>query len=329
MITRNPKVVVIIANYNGLSAEYNSKPILSICLNGLKSTKYPNMKLVVADDSSTDNSLEYIKLHFHGVNSVRMKKNGGYSKNNNNAIRYTLMSYNPDYIVLLNNDIIIKDPEWLNKMVSMAEKDKRVGIVGCKLLYPGGRVQHAGVKIGMLPRNSGRGCEDMGQYNSVEEVEGITGAVMLIKKKVFSTIGLLDESFYMGYEDVDYCIMARKAGFKIIYDGNVTLTHLEGFTSTNSKNSKIRNSMFYYLVRNYTYLALKDFGKLKAIIGIIAFLFVSSSITIEDSDRVRGIRGLRFKSNIVRNMVAAFKAVRAGIKLYSTHKKIHRIVYTT
>jgi GT2 family glycosyltransferase len=315
-----PKVAVIVANYNGLSAEYNSEPILYTCLKGLKATKYANMEVIIADDSSTDGSLEYVKRHFDGIRLVSMPKNGGYSKNNNNAIRYAMRSYDPDYILLLNNDIVIKDSRWISKMVSLAEKDNSIGIVGCKLLYPNGKIQHAGVEIGMFPSNRGRGEKDIGQYDSIEELEGVTGAAMLIKKRVIKVIGLLDENFYMGYEDVDYCIMARKAGFRIIYDGKVKLTHLEGFTSTNSKNSDLRDRMFYYQVRNYTYLALKNFGLIKKVIGIAAFTFVGSLITIEGRDRIRGIGGLRFKNNMLGNLAAAFKAVKASIKLYNMHK---------
>ena len=254
MVKDKPNVAVIVANYNGLSAKYNSGSILATCLKGLKETKYANMRVIVADDSSTDGSLDYVKRHFGSVGLVSMQKNGGYSKNNNNAIRYAMRSYSPDYILLFNNDIIIKDSGWISKMVSVAEEDEDIGIVGCKLLYPNGRIQHAGVEIGTFPRNRGRGEKDLGQYDRVEELEGVTAAAMLIKKGVIDAIGLLDEDFYMGYEDVDYCIMARKAGFRIMYDGKVKLTHLEGFTSTNSKNSDLRDRMFYYQVRNYTSL---------------------------------------------------------------------------
>ena len=123
------KVAIIISNYNGLSYKYKGKSIIFLVLNSLiKNTSYKNYKVIVADDYSTDNSIAYIKSKFPSVRIVKNSENGGFSKNNNNAIKYAIKKYDPDYFLLLNNDIIITQKDWLSEMVEAAESDRKIDI---------------------------------------------------------------------------------------------------------------------------------------------------------------------------------------------------------
>ncbi len=259
---KNKKVVIIVSNYNGATVQYKGKPILFHCLFSLKKTTYGNYSVILADDKSTDNSATYVKKIFPEVDVVVNKTNGGFSKNNNNAIMYAIKRYNPEYVLLLNNDIIINQRGWLTGLIETIAADKKAGIEGCRLVYPNGRIQHAGLSIGdnvplLPPYNKLAGVADNKKYDKVSYASGVTGAAMLISKDVIGSIGLLDENFYMGHEDVDYCLRATKAGFKIIYNGRIKLTHLEGFTSTHSGDYSIRLKMFYYFVRNFVYFRRK------------------------------------------------------------------------
>lgn len=305
------KVIIIISNYNGATNKYKNKPLLYWPLNSLKKTKYKNYKIILADDCSTDNSIKYVKNNFPYVEIVKNKENGGYSKNNNNAIRYCLRKYKPDYILLLNNDIIITEKDWLGKLVKVAESNNNIGLVGCKLVYPNNRIQHAGIILRRgVAYNRGRGEKNEGQYNNIEEMQGITFAMALIKKYVFNKVGLLDENFFMGYEDVDYCIRTKKERFKIIYNGNVKLQHLEGFSSTNSKNNEIKKELFYKGIKNYIYFAYKDLNILDRYTGIIITL-LGTIISIEAPNRKRSIFNIRFKNNMIENIKLAIHALRA------------------
>jgi GT2 family glycosyltransferase len=153
-----------------------------------------------------------------------------------------------DYIAFLNNDIKIISPDWLSKLVSVAEKAPDAGIIGCKLLYPDNTIQHAG-ELFWPDRLRGKG-EPADKYDSVEELQAVTFATVLINCKLLKKIGLFDEIFSPYYcEDVDLCFRARKSGFKVIYDGNVSLYHLEGGTIKGSDERDYviaRNAIVFY-----------------------------------------------------------------------------------
>jgi GT2 family glycosyltransferase len=326
-IGKNSLVVIITSNYNGASYFYKKHNILWHIFSSLKRTKYKNYKIVMADDKSTDNSVEYIKKKFPYVSIVINNANGGFSKNNNNAIKYAIQKYKPDYIMLLNNDIIITDDLWLNKLINTARLNSKIGIVGCKLVYPDGKIQHAGMEIGCYGgRNIGRGQEDFSKFNYVKEVDGVTFAAVLINKNVIKKIGLFDENFFMGFEDVDYYLRAKKAKFKIYYAGNVKLIHLEGFTSTNSKFQKIKYNSFYHNQVNYWYFMLK-YRYMKQFRGInrlksIFIFFISSIISIEGRDRERKLSSIRFKDKPLTRLLLTIKAISKAKKLYTKLNKI-------
>lgn len=324
-----PSVCIIISNYNGNTAIYNGKDLLYSLFTSLKKTKYQNYKIIMADDNSTDKSAKYVKEKFPYVKIIRNKKNGGFSKNNNNAIKYAIKRYKSKYIVLLNNDIIITDSYWLSKLVETAEKDSKIGIVGCKLIYPNGRIQHAGlVKANYAFANRSRGEVDRGQYDDIEKIIAVTFAVVLIKKRVLSKIGLLDENFFMGYEDADFCLRAIKQGFDVIYNGKIKLIHLEGFTSTNSVKEETRWFMFFTRMRNYAYFSYKQLGFMQRIIGISINILLGSFLTIEGPDRPRNLLSLRLNDNLTKRLFLACRAIHDGKKMFLTrHSGKSHIIY--
>lgn len=310
------KVIIIISNYNGVINRYKNKPLLHWPLNSLKKTKYKDYKIILADDCSTDNSIEYVKKNFSYVEITKNKVNGGYSKNNNNAIKYAMQKYKPDYILLLNNDIIITEKNWLGELVKVAESNRNIGLVGCKLIYPNNRIQHAGIILRHgIGYNKGRGEKNRGQYNSIEEMEGVTFACVLISKKVINKIGLLDENFVMGSEDIDYNIRVKKAGFEILYDGNVKLIHLEGYTSTYIKNTKFKEKQFYNEQRNRVYFTYKYYRGLQKI-KLLLLIILISFISIEGQNRKRNLFSIRFKDKIFKRFKLSINAINDGRKLY-------------
>ncbi len=107
MKTKNPKVGVIILNWNG-------KEILEKCLDSLKKTDYDNMHILVVDNASTDGSVEMVKKNYPWVEVLELDKNYGFAKGNNEGVRYFMRKYKDmEYIVLLNNDMEIIDKRWL------------------------------------------------------------------------------------------------------------------------------------------------------------------------------------------------------------------------
>jgi len=223
-----PSVHIVIANWN-------ERRLLEECLASIKDfTDYPNFKVIVVDDGSTDGSVEMIRQKFPWVRLIVNKTNLGFAKANNLGIKQAL-GEGADYIFLLNNDTKVIHSDWIARMVEVAEADPEVGIVGCKLIYPDGRIQHAGGVINVVSPSGafhrGEGKPDNGTYNKIEGVDYVTGAAFMIKKELVQKIGLFDEHFSPAYfEETDYCARARLVGYKTVYNPRTTITHYKGVT---------------------------------------------------------------------------------------------------
>lgn len=309
-------VAVIIPNYNGISVRYRGKPILRILFDSIKKTSYKNRVLILADDHSTDRSVEFVKRNFPDVAIVKNRGRTGFASNNNSAIRYVMRNYRPDYVLLLNDDIRITDRDWLSKMVSAISSRESVGIEGCKLVYPSGKIQHSGLAAeALLPYNAGRGEVDRGQYDKVAAATAVTFACALIRRSLIERIGLLDERFVMGYEDTDYCIRAKRAGFGTLYNGKVSLEHLEGSTTSSSGDPGQREKRFYDNQRNGAYFIFKYYGPLKRM-SALSMLLAASFISIEGKDRPRALASVRLYDMPFRRLGLTLRAFREGYKVY-------------
>jgi hypothetical protein len=217
-----PKVFIIILNWNG-------KDDTIECLESLKKIDYPDYKIVVVDNGSTDDSVEIIpKRYFEQVAFIAAKKNFGFSGGNNIGIDYALKN-GADYILLLNNDTIV-EPDFLSELVQAAEENKKVGILGPKILFYSNKnlIWSAGGKIS---KNYTRGElvgykeKDEGEYGEKKEVDYISGTCLLIKKEVVEKIGPMSEDYFLYYEDTDWNMRARRAGFKCLFVPNSKIYH--------------------------------------------------------------------------------------------------------
>ena len=327
MVTE-PRVVIIISNFNGATTFYNGKPIIDLCVESLRKTKYGNYRVLVADGCSSDGSVEHIRKKFPEVSLIRDKTNVGLARSFDGAMKFALREYAPEYLLLFNNDIIVRKGDWLGKLVEVAESDRKIGMVGCKLLYPDGRIQHAGAILDMTAHSRGRAEADSGKYDLIEDLDVITGAVLLIKKEVVLKIGVWDTNYAMGYEDIDYCVRARNAGFRVVYDGKTSLTHLEGSTSTNSKSKAVRSNMFFTSQRNYIYFTRKHFGFFKRV-GAILVCLANCLVSVEGKDRTRGMESVRLKNDIAWRLRVTAKAVIDGYGMPISSDKPEKYAHFT
>ena len=213
-----PKVAIIISTFN-------QEKLLEKCLKSLrKKTDYENYKVFLIDDSGKGDIGRNIRKKFGWVNVSINKKNLGFSKSNNIGIEKTLKNYNPYYILLLNDDTEIVDRNWLKKMVEVGESDKKIGILGCKVVYPDGNVQWV--------KND--------TSSAIKEVYNVIGACFMIKRSVIEEIGLLDEKFSPVYgEESDFCFRALKKGFRLIYVGKTKILHHGSVSTKTIFNEKI------------------------------------------------------------------------------------------
>jgi len=242
-----PKVDIIVLNFNGIKHT-------PTCVTSLyKNTSYP-FSLVVVDNASTDGSKEWLKAHENLPNLTvhyNVERDGGFSEGNNVALGHC----KGDYVLLLNNDTLIVNPDWLHCLVEEMEADKSVAVEGAKLLYPNDLIQHAGVTFAyddradlFVPFHRGR-FDPRQNWSKVEKMPAATFACVLIRRSVMDEIGGLDEAYGLGnYEDVDFCMQARKRGYSVLYNGGVELYHYEGATQLSRPDQR---GWYEHINRNF------------------------------------------------------------------------------
>jgi GT2 family glycosyltransferase len=234
-----PKVFIIILNWNNW-------PDTLECLESLKNNDYPNYQVVIIDNGSTEKLQTDFKVIYN-------QKNLGFSGGNNVGIKYALEK-GADYVLLLNNDTIVAK-DFLSEMIKVAEKDKKIGMIGPQIYFYGdkNRIWFAGGQVNWL-YNQGqmRGYNqiDKGQYDSSEETDYITGCCLLIKREVIKKIGLMPEDYFLYYEDTDWSLKAQQAGFKCLFVPRAKIWHKGSKSSQEGSASYI-----YYHIRNGLILA--------------------------------------------------------------------------
>jgi len=209
-----PHVIIVVLNWNGLTDTL-------ACLESLRGLDYPTHKLIVVDNGSTDGSPVTIRERFPDVTLIETGENLGFAGGNNVGLGHALLQ-EADYVLLLNNDTEV-DPDFLSRLVEAAEADPQVGMAGPIIYYydrpeiiwsAGGRIDWQRGKTWMIGLNT----PDTGQFGTASrEVDFVTGCALLVKRAVMEQAGLLDERFFAYYEEVEWCVRARRAGFKVVH----------------------------------------------------------------------------------------------------------------
>jgi len=203
-------VYIIILNYNNW-------PDTLKCLQSIKKIDYPNYKIILVDN----NSAQKAEIFDPDIYIIYNSKNLGFAGGNNIGIKYALEN-KADYILLLNNDTIVSK-DFLTKLVKEANRDLRIGILGPKIYFVDQpkKIWFLGGKFSWFKTRWTKGRGHLGYDIEVpqdfekkpQKVDFITGCALLIKRQVIEKIGLLPEDYFFYYEDVDWCLSARKAGF--------------------------------------------------------------------------------------------------------------------
>ena len=189
----------------------------------------PDYELIVVDNGSTDGTAEFLAQLGGDVRSVTNAENLGFAKACNQGAALA----RGKYLVFLNNDTIPR-PGWLNALVMEAEGDASVGIVGSKLLYPDGTIQHAGVVRDcryLLPYHIYKSfAGEHPAVNQRREFQIVTAACLLIRRALFEEVGKFDEGYRNGLEDADLCLKVRERGYQVVYQPRSVVVHLESQT---------------------------------------------------------------------------------------------------
>jgi len=213
---------------------WNRWDLTERCLRTLQATDLGDAEVLVVDNGSTDET-PYRLAELPWVRVLSLAENRGFVRGNNAGIAAADPASD---IVLLNNDLVFTQRDWLPRLRACAAAAD-VGIVGCRLVFPDGRLLHAGTYIlpdTMWGQQIGSLEKDVRQYTRDRDVEGIVFACAYIRHEVIERIGGLALDFESYFEDTDYCLRAREAGFRTVVCGGVTLVHDEhGSTQKDSK----------------------------------------------------------------------------------------------
>lgn len=187
----------------------------------LVETTTPNVETVVVDNASNDGSADAVRTAFGGrVTVIVNDDNLGFASGNNVGIRYAL-EHGADFVLLLNNDTVV-DAQLIDKMLRPFDERSGVGVTGPKIYFynPNDQIWFAGGEVFLargVSRHIGIRERDTGQFEDQRDVDYITGCALMASREVFESIGFLDPSYVAYYEDVDFCMRARRAGYRIVY----------------------------------------------------------------------------------------------------------------
>lgn len=258
------KLSIIIVNYNTYEL---TKQTIEAVISQEVSFKY---EMILVDNASTDGSIQNLQEDFEEIiaeGKLRVFRNGenlGFAKANNQGMR----AAKGLYILLLNSDTVV-GPNCLEKCMAQIESDNKIGALGCKVVLPDGKLDHACKRGYPTPMASlyyflGMDKKDpikYGQYDAlyldedeVGEVDALMGAFMLMPKAVLDQVGLLDEDFFMYGEDIDLCFRIKEAGMRILYYPEVYITHYKGGSSKKRKTKVIydfHNAMWIFYKKHY------------------------------------------------------------------------------
>lgn len=232
-----PSVAIVILNWNG-------KHHLRQFLPSVLATNYPNHRIIVADNASTDHSLEYLRENFPTVELIILEENHGFARGYNEALKQV----QADYYMLLNSDVEVQ-PGWLQPMVSVLEKEEKGAACQPKILaYKNKQLfEYAGGSGGWLdlfgyPFARGRIfdiCEeDRGQFDRTEEVFWASGAAMLIRSHVYHDLQGFDEYFFAHQEEIDLCWRIHRVGYRVFCCPQSVVYHVGGGTLPRGNSKK-------------------------------------------------------------------------------------------
>lgn len=262
---KNPKVSIIIVNWNG-------KDVLAKCLKSLSKIEYRNYEVILVDNNSTDGSQNYLKKYITRNKTfiIQNQSNLGFAPANNQGYKIATGKY----VLLLNNDTEVSKT-FLSGLVKRMEEDLKIGAIQPKifLMDKKGYLDNAGsfmTQTGFL-QHWGFMEKDRKEFSQEKEVLSTKGACMLIRKEVIDKVGLFDNDFFSYFEETDFCLRSWLIGYKSLYYPNEYIFHKLGSTS------KKMNQIFvnYHAFKNRLLSYLKCFDTYSLVMIFIPHLILN------------------------------------------------------
>lgn len=237
--------------------------IITINYNGLKDTcalldsipPSENLEIIVVDNASREDEATHISQCYPHVTVVRSQENLGFAGGNNLGIK----AAHGQYLFFVNNDTEIPEPQDIDKLIERFSASDRIGVVCPKIrfFWDHRPIQFAGYtplsKITMRNRSIGFGEHDQGQYEHPHPTPYAHGAAMLVKREALEKTGLMPECYFLYYEELDWSVMFRRAGYELWYDPACTIYHKE--SQTTGQASPLRT---FYITRNRLLFAKRN-----------------------------------------------------------------------
>lgn len=251
----NPSVAVVILSWNGW-------PFLEQFLPSVLETTYTNARIIVADNASTDETVQKVREHFPEVEVISNPENHGFAHGYNEALKQV----EADYYVLLNQDVEVT-PDWVEPVIEAMEADPRVAIAQPKIKAQRQKThfEYAGAAGGYLDRFAYTFCrgrmfdvceEDTGQYDEQAEIFWASGAALFIRSEVYHKMGGLDADFFAHMEEIDLCWRVKEAGYRILAVPKSVVYHVGGGSLPQGNPLKT-----FLNFRNSLAMALKNWPK--------------------------------------------------------------------
>ncbi len=283
METQKIKTAVIILNWNGKAWLEKFLPTLE---------EYSQEATIfVADNASTDDSVDYVKINFPTVKIIINASNGGYAKGYNDVLKHI----DSEYFVLINSDIEVT-AGWLSPIIALMDNDKQIAACQPKILDYNNKnnFEYAGASGGFIDNLGYPFCrgrifdsveEDKGQYNDAIEVFWATGACLFVRAVHYNEVGGLDEDFFAHQEEIDMCWRLKNKGYKIMVEPKSVVYHVGGGTlnagSPFKTHLNFRNNLFM-LFKNLPTSSLFTIIPMRLVLdGVAALTFLNKEKGLE------------------------------------------------
>lgn len=260
-VRKEPKVSVIVVNYNGIQ-------FIDNCLRSLLNQSYQNYEIIFIDNASNDGSFDYAKSNFKQVKVFQTSKNIGYF----GGALVGVENSNGDYLAFLNTDIEV-DKKWLEKLVNALNSNEKVALATSKILNLDDKniINTCGTDIQYTCLSFCRGNSlNRKYYNHIEKISAISGCSFITSRKILKEIGNLDYNFFMYLEDVDLSCRVLQAGYDIVFVPDSIVYHKYSF--------KFPPKKMYYVERNRYMILLKNLH-FKTILIMIPSLILTEIVT--------------------------------------------------
>ena len=255
-MAKHPEIAIVILNWNGEKLFDTFLPSV------IENSTSENIKIFVADNGSTDKSIEHIKQFYPSIKIIDLKTNYGFAEGYNQA----LQNVEADYLVILNSDVKVT-ANWIENCISRFEEDEKIAVVQPKILSftEPQSFEYAGAAGGFIDKFGYPFCRgrilnrietDEGQYNQSSQIFWASGACMFVRASTFRTAGGFDGDFWAHMEEIDLCWRLKSRGLKIAYQPQSVVYHLGGGTLSYGSPKKI-----YLNFRNNLWMLFKNLPK--------------------------------------------------------------------